>query len=114
MSVGKEGYGSSWLVAVLFTVLAFFVYGQNISLMLGFLLLGVLSSLVLLVALVPFGGGFLLAGCLKLLVFPWVFSFTGLYETWLTSLLFWFNTIIGFMLSILFTVVLLMMWLRRD
>ncbi len=108
MGETKEGYGSSWVLTVLFTALAFFVYGQSLPFMLAFLLLGVLSSIMVLVSFVPFGvGGVLVVLGLKYWVYLWVLSVAGLYERWLTSLLFWFDSIIGFMLSILITVALL-------
>ncbi len=97
-------YGSSLVLILLMTAIAFFVYGQSIPFTIAFFILGILTALWSFISLIPFGvGGFINALGLKYWILPWIFSFTGLYESWLTSLLFWVNVGCGFFVSILIT-----------
>lgn len=87
--------------------LGYFVYGKSVDAFVGILILGILMSAAHFLSLIPFVGFIVWALLAKFCIIPWVFSFGGLYETWLISLMFWLGVAGGAIISILMGVAVL-------
>ncbi len=88
------------LTSIVFSVLAYFVYGDSISAMLGMLLLVIGSSLTTLLSLIPFVGVIIAYFTNTIYTYPTIMHFVGITPTWLTTLLLVFHTVIGVVLTI--------------
>lgn len=84
---------------ILFTIVAYFVYGHNISAALGMFLLIVGSALTTLLSLIPFIGVYVAFLVNTMYTYPTIIVFTGMYPTWITTLLLGFHTVIGVILT---------------
>lgn len=90
-------------LAVLFAVIAYFVYGQSLSAALAVFLLEWLWGLVLIATIIPFVGIFVYWWLMHY-IFNWVHSLTGLNWSWLLDIMFWIDIFIGALICIAFTV----------
>ena len=99
--------GSPIFYLVLFVGLGYFVYGRDVSSLIAIVVLAVLMSIALALSFIPFLGFVVYGLVAKFAIIPWVFAATGLYDTWLISVMFWLGIALGGVLSILFGIVLL-------
>ena len=83
------------------------MYGKSVDALVGVAILAILMSLSLLLSIVPLIGFAAWALLTKFCIIPWVFSFSGLYETWLISLMFWLGVVGGAIISVLLGIVAL-------
>ncbi len=105
----KTGFtGCDWLILVFFVATAYFVYG-GVGGMLAVLILAVLYGIVLLLAIIPFGGVIIQVLVMYFVIWPWVSEFTGIEATWLTALMFWVQVIAGIILTLAVTAIIVAM-----
>lgn len=98
---GIGGAGSLiWLIIA--AVLGYFVYGHSLSGALAIALLTFIYFLISIIGFVPFVGVILYYFITSIYVEPSLFSFTGIYATWLTSLIFW----VCFVFALLYTIIM--------
>jgi len=86
---------SSVIYLILCVGLGYFVYGRSLDMLIAVAVLSILMSLALYLSLIPFVGFIVYALVAKFCIIPWMFSFSGLYDTWLISLMFWLGTALG-------------------
>lgn len=89
-----SGILSTVVFYLLVTLLGYFVYG-GLNGALGTLLLVIVVSIVSVVSIVPFVGVFIQYYLLTRFVFPYIYSITGLYSTWVTDVILWTFMVIG-------------------
>jgi len=85
-------------ILLIFSIIAYFIYGNDLSAALAVLLLGILWSIALISALIPFGGVaiyWFIADYIR----SWVFSISSLTSTWLTDLLWWLYVILALIIT---------------
>ncbi len=84
---------------ILLLLLSYFVYNKDINMVLGMLLLSIVSGFSIIISVIP-GVGFLALYYVNLnYLYPNIFQFTGLYETWVTTILFWAQIVTGAIIS---------------
>lgn len=93
--------------SILFSVLAYFVYGNSISAMLGMFLLVIGSSLTTLLSLIPFIGVIIAYFTNTIYTYPAIMDFVGITPTWLTNLLLIFHTVLGVIITAITSYVVL-------
>lgn len=75
------------IISVTLSIISYYVYGRSIDAALGIFLLNIIDILPILLGLVPIAGPFL-----TYFTWNWLFDiivgWTGIYQTWLTSLIF--------------------------
>jgi len=103
-SISIGGIGT---LDLLFALLGYFVY-DGLDGLIGILLLSMCFTVLLLVALIPVVGAGIELALMWWVVMPKVLSFTGLGETWLTSLMVGVYLISGGILT--FVTSLLVWW----
>jgi len=81
-------------LALLFSIIAYFVYGNSLSAALAVLLLGILWSIAGLVCLIPFVG-IATYYFLMMWIFDWVSNLTGLTWSWVIDIMFWLDIVFG-------------------
>jgi len=94
-------------MSIVFSVLAYFVYGNSISAMLGMLLLVIGSALTTLLSLIPFVGVIIAYFANTVYTYPTIMHFVGITPTWLTTLLLVFHSVIGVVFTIIISAVVL-------
>ena len=94
--------GGTWLLIILWAALGYFVY-NGLTGVFAMIILGVLFGLVILLASIPFVGVVIQGLVMYFLIQPWVFDFTGITGTWLTSLIFWIDIIFGCIITLVMT-----------
>ncbi len=97
MSNNKMGIG---LVSIVFSVLAYFVYGNSISAMLGMLLLVIGSGLTSVLSIIPFVGVLIAYFVNTAYTYPIIMHFVGITPTWLTAILLVFHSVVGVVITI--------------
>lgn len=85
--------------SILFSVLAYFVYGNSISAMLGMFILVIGSFLTTLLSLIPFVGVIIAWFANTIYTYPAIMDFVGITPTWLTTLLLIFHTMLGVIIT---------------
>lgn len=80
---------------ILLAILSYFVYGQNVTLALAFIALMLLYDLIVLFSFIPFAGIFVSGLLMWLWATPAIYTLTGLYGSWLISLVFWMDIAMG-------------------
>lgn len=94
-------------LSIVFSVLAYFVYGNSISAMLGMLILVIGSFLTTLLSLIPFVGVIIAYFTNTIYTYPAIMDFVGITPTWLTNLLLIFHTALGVILTAITSYVVL-------
>ena len=79
-------FGGSLLLLLFFGAIGYFVYGGAKGFF-GVLLIGVIMTLLLVLSLIPYGGGILYLLLSWLVVIPWALCFTGLWWTLLITVI---------------------------
>jgi len=102
MEEEKKTFGGAWLLIMLWAALGYFVY-DGFSGMLAIIILCVLYRLAMLFAFVPFVGVIIQGLVMYFLIQPFVFEVTGITATWLTTLIFWVDIVIGGIITLLMT-----------
>jgi len=100
---------TSLCLLILLPILGYFVYGKSIDFALAVLILLLCYELTLIIGCLPFVGALAQGLIMWFFVNPLVFSLTGLYPTWLTTLAFLLVLIYGILMTILSTLMLLVM-----
>jgi hypothetical protein len=88
------GLGGTWLLTILWAALGYFVY-DGLQGVFAILVLSILYDLAAFLALIPFVGVIIQGLVMYFLIAPWVFEFTKINATWLTTLIFWVDIIFG-------------------
>jgi len=91
--------GSEWTLIILWAALGYFVY-NGLKGVFAMLILSILFALATFLALIPFVGVLLQGLVMHFIIAPWVFEFTGITATWLTSLIFWIDIIFGCIITV--------------
>lgn len=81
-------------------ILGYFVYGQSTTGVLGMMLLAILFGLLMLISIIPIIGFPIYAYVGWYHLIPAVLDFVSLEPTWLTTGIFLFNSIVGFIIWI--------------
>ena len=98
----------TWIGTILVGILGYFVYGNTLTGALGMVLLWIVMGLTSLLSIIPLVG-FAIAGVVnKFYTMPAVLNLVGLEYTWLTTGMFWFQAIIGLIITIMITIVLIL------
>ena len=79
---------------VLFSIIAYFVYGNSLSAALAVFLLGTLWGIAALSCVIPFAG-IVIYYFLMMWIFDWVSDLTGLTWSWVIDIMFWLDIIFG-------------------
>jgi len=98
------------LILILFPLIAYFEYGKSIDFAVAMLILLVCYSLTLVTALIPCAGVIIQGFIMYYFVRPFVYSLTGLYPTWLTSIAFILILSIGTFLTCITTLCVFLYW----
>lgn len=99
--------GGVGLISIMFSIVAYFVYNQSISAMLGMLLLVIGSGFTTLLSFIPFVGVIIAYFANTIYTYPTIMGFVGITSTWLTTILLIFHTIIGIVLTIISSAIVL-------
>ena len=103
MSGLNFGVGVSSFVALIAS-LGYFVY-DGLHGVFGIVILSIVLGITTLIALIPFAGFLVQIVIMYSLAIPWIFEFTGLTGTWLTSVIFWVYAILGFIVTVITTLI---------
>jgi len=93
-------------LTILWCALAYFVYG-GLNGVFGILILSILLSIAFFLCLIPIAGIILYFLLSFFVIIPKVLAFTGLHMTWLVTVMFAVDMIIGAIVSIVMTLAFL-------
>ncbi|RLC69410.1 MAG: hypothetical protein DRI26_09180, partial [Chloroflexi bacterium] len=94
------------VLTVIFAIVAYFIYGNNLGAMLAIVLLSILWNFAMFVSIIPFGG-FIIYWFIADYIRSWVFSIANISSTWLTDLMWWLYIIVAIIVTIASTMILL-------
>ena len=93
-------FGGSLLLLLFFGAIGYFIYGGTKGFF-GVLLIGVIMTILLVLSLIPYGGGVLYLLLTWLVVIPWTLSFTGLWWTLLITVMLLVFSIFSIIVSVI-------------
>jgi hypothetical protein len=88
---------------IIFGLLGYFVYGETVAGALGMAILAIVLDISLAIALIPFAGVFIQFAVNLLFIIPNILGLTGLWDTWLVTVLFILTTVVGAVLTLFTT-----------
>jgi hypothetical protein len=103
--VADKQTGASILFStpIIFGLLGYFVYGETLAGALGMAILAIVLDISLAIALIPFAGVFIQFAVNLLFIIPNILGLTGLWDTWLVTVLFILATVVGAILTLFTT-----------
>jgi hypothetical protein len=107
--VADKQSGASILFStpVIFGLLGYFVYGEILAGALGMAILAIVLDISLAIALIPFAGVFVQFVVNLLFIIPNILGLTGLWDTWLVTVLFILTTVAGAIITLVTTCMVL-------
>ncbi len=105
------GNSSTTIIYILLiSILGYFIYGHSMDSAIGIFLLNVTSTFSMLLGLIPFAGFMFTYMINTQYLFPYIYSLTGIYDTWLTNLIWWISETVSLILTIITTAIILGMY----
>jgi len=101
------------VLTVIFAIVAYFIYGNNLGAMLAIVLLSILWNFAMFVSIIPFGG-FIIYWFIADYIRSWVFSIANISSTWLTDLMWWLYIIVAIIVTIASTMILLRVRAKKE
>ena len=98
-------FGGSLLLLLFFGAIGYFIYGGTKGFF-GVLLIGVIMTILLVLSLIPYGGGVLYLLLTWLVVIPWALSFTGLWWTLLITVMLLVFSIFSIIVSVIVGIII--------
>lgn len=102
-----------WAFTLLWAALGYFVY-EGVDGAAAIVILATFYAVSILLAFIPFCGVIIQGLTMHFLIWPLVVSFTGIYDTWLTGLIFWMIIVIGVTINIIWTLMGIVYLLDRH
>jgi len=102
------------MTLIIFGILGYFVYDKSIESAIGIMGIAIVVNIVGLLSLLPIMGWIISTIILYFVIIPGLLTITGLEHTWLITVIFASNVIIGFIVTIAMSIIMIKIFDRRQ
>ena len=106
-SSGSQTYTFGIKLWIVYAIIGYFVYGNSFDAALGILVLSFVVGITSILSIIPFVGWIAALALNWFYIIPKILELTSLDHTWLVTAIFAINGILGFVITILASIVIL-------